>query len=127
MGINKKKTLDERTLKMIRWSVKRLKSGEDLPPVADIAKKFDICSRTVRNHLGTIAEQAGVRREDLLTHPQTRHTSFSGGGSRNLKEPLKIEVFHDRFTSLMENIGGLKESIKNDISSQEDLLKKEER
>ena len=127
MGISKQKNkaLSERTLQMESWAIKQLKAGKELPPPKDLAKKFDICRKTVLNHLGEIAAEAGVSRESLLERQTSKH-SCSVQNREPLEDVISLEEFHEKYVSVMEDIHGMVETVEADIQRQESLSKEYE-
>lgn len=127
MGISKRRegTPSERTLKMKSWAVCQLKDGNELPTPNELAKKFDLHPKTVRNHLGEIAQEAGLQREDLLEKLSGKHT-FTAINREPLIEAMGLEEFHEYYTSMMDDIHNMTETIKTDIQRQESFLNENE-
>ena len=124
MGIDKRDRRyggSERTLKMIHWSVEQLKAGEKLPSVEELAKKFHVCTRTVRNHLGEIAEKADVTRESLLTNPIPQRGTIVQK-RKPLTEVLDLEKFHEHYLSVVDDIHGMENSMVREIKRQENFI-----
>lgn len=127
MGISKQKSKapSERTLQMMESCISRLKAGEELPPPRDIAKEFNLCTRTVLNHLGEIAAEASVSRESLLERPTSKH-SCSVQNREPLEDVISLEEFHEKYVSVMEDIHGMVQTVEADIQRQESLSKEYE-
>lgn len=119
--------MDERTLRMIDWSVALVRAGEEYPPIAEVAQRFKISDRTVRHHLDDIVQKAnvaGITRESLLTRPHKKH-SQRHDARKKLKQPLELEVFHMRCASVMDDMNDMKVSIQKNILELDVLLQED--
>lgn len=127
MGISKqkRKAPSERTLQMGSWAVRQLKAGKELPPPKDLAKKFDLSTKTVLKHLGEIAAEANVSRDSLLERPKSKY-SCPAQGREPLENVISLEEFHEKYVSVMEDIHGMIETVEADVQRQEDLSKQYE-
>ena len=110
----KKRRLDERTLRMMDEFMDLHNAGWSLDEIAD---KFGLCTRTVRNHLQEIADKYGVTRESLQKRVHTKHASYV----RKFEPvtPVSVDDLNEQFDAIFNGLETLIDIINRDIEKQE--------
>ena len=106
----KKSELDARTQKLIAESFEDFKSGMN---VEEVAMKYGVTSRTVYNHLQTIADNNSVDRQFLLERKSPGSRESSPLGSRESVEA----------DELIRNLYDVKASIERSITKLNNFIK----
>ena len=114
----------ERTLRMKRNYIRLRALG--MGPV-EIAKKYDLDVSTIYKSLDEIAEANGVSRESLLERPHSEHVCRERQFAP--VEPVDLTEFRGHFDASIQEIDGVKATMKQEIKRQEKIayrMQKEE-
>lgn len=106
---------NERTLQMMQNYVSLHDSG--MSP-GEIAKKYNLSSKTVYGALQEIADAAGVSRESLLERPHSEHQPFE-----RISEPVRpinVGTFSEKIQNALGIMSEFKEMVEMAIDDAEE-------
>ena len=106
---------NERTLQMMQNYI--LLHDRGMSP-GEIAKKYNLSSRTVYGVLQEIADAAGVPRKSLLERPHSEHQHFE-----RVSEPVKpinVKAFSERLQDALSVMNEFKEMVEMAIDDAEE-------
>lgn len=109
--------MNERTLQMLQNFMTLHNNGWTIP---EIAKKYDLASRTIYSYLDKIADENGVTRDSLLSVPHTEHLCYE----RQFEpvKPVDLTEFKQRFQKTLDAMNDVTEIIELILDEQEGEL-----
>ena len=115
-----RKEPDERTKAMIESFVPLRDEGKS---IAEIAKMFEISSRTVYNYLGVISKNSGRSRESLLHIPHKEH-EMTVAKEYKATDELNVEELRRNFSNAVNEIDNVIKGIDKALEEDENRYQK---